>query len=98
MTLMDAVVNKHVPVEEDASGTTVSVFNNGRSRAVRSPKEYEFSGKSVIMSKQPDGSILMRTGETAGLIDYLRTAEPWTGDAFLPDDDELGPLDEIELP
>lgn len=91
-------MNEHVPIEEEASGITVNVFNNGRSRAIRIPKEFEFAGKTVVMSKQPDGSILMRTGETSGLIDYLRTAEPWTGEAFLPDDDELGPLDEIELP
>ena len=91
-------MNKHAPIQEETDGITVSVFNNGRSRAIRIPKEFEFAGKTVVMSKQPDGSILMRTGETSGLIDYLRTAEPWNGGAFLPDDDELAPLDEIDLP
>ncbi len=91
-------MNEHVPIEEEASGITVNVFKNGRSRAIRIPKEFEFAGKTVVMSKQPDGSILLRTGQTAGLIDYLKNAEPWTGEAFLPDDDELEPLDEIELP
>lgn len=91
-------MNEHVPVDDAASGITVNVFNNGRSRAVRIPKEFEFDGKTVVMSKQPDGSILMRTGETSGLVDYLKTAEPWSGEAFLPDEDDLAPLDEIELP
>jgi antitoxin VapB len=95
---MEAAVNEHVSLEEEAGGVTVNVFNNGRSRAIRIPKEFEFAGKTVIMSKQPDGSILLRTGQTAGLIDYLKTAEPWTGEAFLPDDEELEALDEIELP
>jgi antitoxin VapB len=40
----------------------------------------------------------MRTGETSGLVDYLKTAEPWSGEAFLSDEDDLAPLDEIELP
>ncbi|MDO9415191.1 antitoxin [Pararhizobium sp.] len=91
-------MNEHVPIENEQDGVTVSIFKNGRSRAVRIPKEFGFSGNSVIMSQQPDGSILMRTGETAGLLDYLRTAEPWTGEPFLDDEDDLGPLDEIDLP
>lgn len=91
-------MNEHVSLEDEAVGVTVNVFNNGRSRAIRIPKEFEFAGKTVIMSKQPDGSILLRTGQTAGLIEYLKTAEPWTGEDFLSDDEELEPLDEIELP
>ena len=91
-------MNEHSPIDDDANGVTVNVFNNGRSRAVRIPKEFEFAGKTVIMSKQPDGSIIMRTGETAGLVDYLKTAEAWTGEPFLEDDADLLPLDEIDLP
>lgn len=91
-------MNEHAPIDDDPSGVTVSVFNNGRSRAIRIPKEFEFAGKTVIMSKQPDGSIIMRTGETAGLVDYLKTAEAWNGEPFLDDDDDLAPLDEIDLP
>lgn len=89
-------MNKHVNSDKE-KGVTVSVFTNGRSRAIRIPKEFEFSGRTVIMSRQPDGSILLRTGETAGLIDYLSSAEPWTGENFLIDDDEHLPLDEIEF-
>jgi antitoxin VapB len=89
-------MNEHAIVED--AGIKVSVFKNGRSRAIRIPKEFELTGENVIMSQQPDGSILIRTAETAGLIDYLKTAEPWTGDAFIDDDEDLGPLDEIELP
>ena len=92
-------MNEHVPVDKEQEGVTVSVFSNGRSRAIRIPKEFEFSGKTVVMSKQPDGSILLRTGETSGLVDYLQTAEAWNGGDFLAEvDDEFAPLDEIDLP
>ncbi|UVC07692.1 AbrB/MazE/SpoVT family DNA-binding domain-containing protein [Rhizobium sp. TH2] len=91
-------MNEHTQIGEDSEGITVNVFNNGRSRAIRIPKEFEFASKTVVMSQQPDGSILMRAGETSGLVDYLKTAEPWNGEAFLPDDDGLAPLDEIDLP
>jgi antitoxin VapB len=91
-------MNEHAQFDKDADGITVSIFNNGRSRAIRIPKEFEFASKTVIMNKQPDGSILMRAGETAGLVDYLKTAEPWRGEPFLADDEDLAPLDEIDLP
>jgi antitoxin VapB len=95
---MEALMNKHAPPSSVDGEIELSVFSNGRSRAVRIPKEFEFPGKRVIMIKQPDGSLLLRTAETAGLIDYLKTAEPWLGGDFLDrDDEELGPLDEVEL-
>lgn len=90
-------MNEHAHLKPCDSEIEVSVFNNGRSRAVRIPKEFEFSGKKAVMVKQPDGSLLLRTAETAGLIDYLRTAEPWLGGEFLNNDEELGPLDEVDL-
>lgn len=89
-------MNEHSNVED--AGIRVSVFKNGRSRAIRIPKEFELAGENVIMNQQPDGSILIRTAETSGLVDYLKTAEPWTGGAFIDDNGDLGPLDEIDLP
>ena len=87
-------MNEHVKEPHDV---TVSVFKNGRSRAVRIPKEFELDGNRVVMVSQPDGSILMRTAVTAGLIDYLRQAEAWSGEDFASNDDELAPLREIDL-
>lgn len=75
----------------------VAIFKNGRSRAVRIPKEFEIEGDKAVLVMQPDGSILMRTAVTAGLIDYLKQAEAWTGEDFVSDDEGLGPLHEIEL-
>lgn len=75
----------------------VSIFRNGRSRAIRFPKEWEFEGDNVIMSRLPDGTLLLRTGETAGLSEYLKTAEPWTGGDFVESDGNLPPLDEVRF-
>jgi len=49
------------------------------------------------MIRQPDGSILIRTAVTAGLIDYLKQAEAWTGEDFVGDDEDLAPLREVEF-
>ena len=90
-------MDEHVDEPKENAGITVSVFKNGRSRAIRIPKEFELEGDTAVLVRQPDGSILMRTAVTAGLINYLQQAEAWEGDDFLSDDDDVGPLREIDL-
>lgn len=76
---------------------SVAIFKNGRSRAVRIPKEFDLEGDSAVMVRQPDGSILVRTAVTAGLVDYLKHAEAWSGDDFVGNNDDLAPLHEVEI-
>jgi antitoxin VapB len=73
------------------------LFRNGRSQAVRIPKEWEFDGDEVEMRRLPDGNLLLTTAATTGLVDYLRTAEPWTGGEFVEGDRHLPPLDEVQF-
>ncbi len=80
---------------QDTDKKTVRLFRNGRSQAVRIPKEWEFEGDEVVMQLLPDGKLLLMTAETMGLVDYLKTAEPWTGGPFVEGDGKLTPLDEV---
>ncbi|MCU0830397.1 MAG: AbrB/MazE/SpoVT family DNA-binding domain-containing protein [Rhizobiaceae bacterium] len=85
-------MNKH-------HGTTkrVRVFKNGRSRAVRLPKEFDVKGDEVDLTLKPDGTVLISRVLQNSLSDYLKTAEPWTGGDFVPDDSDLLPLDDVNL-
>jgi antitoxin VapB len=95
---MEGDMNEHVDDPLKNGDVIVSIFKNGRSRAVRIPKEFELEGNKAVLVRQPDGSILMRTAETAGLIDYLRQAEPWSGADFIAGNDEdLAPLKDVDL-
>ena len=38
---------------------TAKLFNNGRSQAVRLPKEYRFSGKSVFVKRMGKAVVLL---------------------------------------
>ncbi|MCJ8509535.1 AbrB/MazE/SpoVT family DNA-binding domain-containing protein [Rhizobium lemnae] len=90
-------MNEYVK-EANADGeVAAAIFKNGRSRAVRIPKEFEFDGDRAVLVQQPDGSILMRTAVTAGLIEYLKQAEAWNGEDFVEEDDDLAPLREVEI-
>lgn len=84
--------------EDTSIRKKVQVFKNGRSRAIRIPKEFEFASDSAILTKQSDGSILIMPAATSGLLDYLKNAEPWEGGAFLGSGHDLAELDEVNFP
>lgn len=48
-------MNEHSKIEKE-----ISVFRNGRSQAVRIPKEYEFDTEKVLISKDADGTVHLR--------------------------------------
>lgn len=81
-----------------ANEREVSLFRNGRSQAVRIPKEFEFETDKVIMWKDPDGTIHLQPKRKrrtpAELIDWLRAQPPL--DEEVPDIEEL-PLDDVDL-
>jgi antitoxin VapB len=53
------------------------VFMNGRSRAIRIPKEFDFEGDEVIFRKESDGRLTLepisRKLTPKELIDWLRS-------------------------
>ena len=62
------------------SGQKVKVFKNGRSRAVRIPKELDFDGDEVIFRKESNGRLslepLARKRSPKGLVEWLRSQPP----------------------
>ena len=88
-------MNEHVSAKK-----IVHVFKNGRSRAVRIPKEFDFEGDEVEMTKDNLGNITLHPiKRTTGLLALLATLEPLDKADWLPeiDDSDLLPLDEVEL-
>jgi antitoxin VapB len=87
----------------DASGASrrAKVFRNGRSRAVRIPKEFEFEGDEVIMRREANGVLSLepvaRRMSPAALIDWLRAQPPLDED--FPDVEDFLPRPfDLDLP
>ncbi len=79
----------------------VSVFKNGRSRAIRIPKEFDFGGDEVIIQQEKDGKL---TVEPAGkqnslieVLDWLKEQGPMPDFPGDPGDADMLPLDDIKL-
>lgn len=73
--------------------TTAKIFENGRSQAVRLPKEYRFSGDEVIANKIGDIVLLMpKDNMWAGFLSSLNLFTP----DFMQDGRGEQPLQERE--
>ncbi|CAM2755668.1 MULTISPECIES: antitoxin [Bacteria] len=64
------------------------VFRNNRSQAVRIPKEFELPGDEVSVSRQPDGSLILRP--RLRLEALIASLEP------LPREDRLDEIPDLE--
>jgi antitoxin VapB len=53
----------------------VNLFKNGRSQALRIPKEFEFAGKEVLVRKEGK-KLIVEADEPSDLVAWLKTLEP----------------------
>jgi antitoxin VapB len=77
----------------------VRIFKNGRSRAVRIPKELDIFGDEVVMREEA-GRIVMelpKRRELRDVIDWLRAQPPLGPDEQFPDIDDTPP-EAVEFP
>ncbi|MEM9733176.1 MAG: AbrB/MazE/SpoVT family DNA-binding domain-containing protein [Pseudomonadota bacterium] len=89
--------------EADEGVREMSVFNNGRSQAVRIPKEMAFQGKKVLM-KREGNRLIIEEKETTGratklraLIDQMRARGPIEDEWPDMSDKDLLEPDEIKF-
>ena len=71
----------------------VRLFRNGRSQAVRIPREFELPGNEAIIRKE-DGRLIIepkRKKSLKTLIEYLQSLEPLSEDEQFPDIEDLPP-------
>ncbi|MGO9545860.1 MAG: antitoxin [Rhodomicrobium sp.] len=54
----------------------VKLFKNGRNKAVRIPREFEFPGDEAIMRKEGNKIIIEPAPSLSSLLEYLKTLEP----------------------
>jgi antitoxin VapB len=73
----------------------VRLFRNGRNQALRIPREFELEADEAILRKEGDRLIVepVRKGR---LLSLLASLEP-LDETFLDVDEDLAPLDDLEL-
>ena len=75
----------------------VRLFRNGRSQAVRIPRDFELPGTDAVMRKEGEKLVIepVRKKSLKALLAYLRTLEPLGEDEQFPEIDNLSaePID-----
>jgi antitoxin VapB len=73
----------------------VKLFRNGRNQAVRIPVEFELPGNKAIMRKEGD-KLIIEPEEKSGILEWLKTIEPWN-EEFPDVDEDLLPAEDVDL-
>lgn len=71
----------------------LKIFKNGRNRAVRIPREFDFPGDDVVMHKEGDKLIIEPARPKDNLLDWLATLEPIEDEFPEIDDPPAEPVD-----
>lgn len=79
----------------------VRVFRNGRSRAVRIPKEFDFGGDEMLIRQENDGSLRLepvrQKRSPRELVEWLRSQQPIDEDFPVIEDFPPEPVD-LDIP
>lgn len=70
----------------------VKLFKNGRSQAVRIPREFELPGEDAIMRRE-DGRLIIEAAPPRSLLALLGTLSPVEEEWPEVDDPPPGPVD-----
>ncbi|TCR91570.1 MULTISPECIES: AbrB/MazE/SpoVT family DNA-binding domain-containing protein [Rhizobium/Agrobacterium group] len=67
------------------------VFNNGRSRAIRIPREFEFDADRVEIRMTEKGDLIVHPLKRKSLLEVLATLEPLGEEDRLPEIEDYPP-------
>lgn len=70
----------------------VKIFRNGRNRAVRIPREFEFPGEDAIMRKEGK-KLIIEPAPRKSLLTVLKTLKPLEEDFPAIEDSPSEPVD-----
>lgn len=73
------------------SARHVRLFKNGRSQAVRIPREFELPGREAIMRQEANGRLVLEPVETSKLSSLLDSWEPLSEADAMPTIDDPAP-------
>ncbi len=84
----------------DTKPRTARLFRNGRSQAVRIPKEFEFDVDEVTVHRNERGEIVLspKSGERVSpILTWLKENGPIADFPRDPGEDDLLPLDDVKI-
>ena len=87
-----AYIGPMTNASSDPAARTVRLFRNGRSQAVRIPREFELPGKDAVMRKE-NGRLVIEPTPSNNLLELLASWEPLEEEFPEIDDPPAEPFD-----
>jgi antitoxin VapB len=76
----------------DKDTKRASLFRNGRSQAVRIPKEFEFEGQEVLIRRAEDGTLTIQSASRKpSLLEVLNSLDPLPPEDWMPEIEDFPP-------
>jgi antitoxin VapB len=70
---------------------SVRLFRNGRSQAIRIPREFALPGNEATISRDRKGRLIVEAMRTPSMVELLHSWEP------LSDEDAMPPIDKLTV-
>lgn len=70
---------------------SVRIFRNGRSQAIRIPREFALPGNEATITRDRKGRLIVEAAKKPTLRELIETWDP------LPEEDAMPPIDKLEV-
>jgi antitoxin VapB len=73
---------------------SVRIFRNGRSQAIRIPREFALPGNEVTISRDRKGRLIVEAARKPNPMDLVKLLHTW---GPLSDEDSMPPIDKLTV-
>lgn len=74
-----------------AQTRSVRIFRNGRSQAIRIPREFALPGTTATITRDTEGRLIVEATRKPTLRELIESWDP------LPEEDAMPPIDKLEI-
>lgn len=74
-----------------AQTRSVRIFRNGRSQAIRIPREFALPGTTATITRDPQGRLILEPARKPTVTELLDSWDPLTDDEALPPIEDYPP-------
>lgn len=79
------------PTAITAQTRSVRIFRNGRSQAIRIPREFALPGEEATITRDEQGRLIVEVAKKPSLTELLDSWEPLSDDEAMPEIEDYPP-------
>jgi antitoxin VapB len=89
--LRPILITEEATLATTSQTRSVRIFRNGRSQAIRIPREFALPGNEATISRDRKGRLIVEPSRTPTMVELLHSWEP------LSEEDSMPPIDKLTV-